>query len=87
MPSDGFVELVLKLRPELTARCPDYASLQSTLRDLGIATEDSAAESPSPLDSYRTLIVPRDVASRAVDALKGNAALEGAYVKPRGETP
>jgi hypothetical protein len=39
------------------------------------------------LENYSSVIVPRGVASRAVEALKGNAAVEGAFVKPRGETP
>jgi hypothetical protein len=88
MPSDDTVELVIKLHDAIKPGSSDYESLRSTLSTLGIALDNHAmVEAESPLTPYRSFIVPRGVASRAVDALKGNAAVDGAFVKPRGETP
>jgi hypothetical protein len=86
MPSDEDVELVIKLRPR--AAPSEYASVKSTLTNFGIQfRERNLTEAPSSLDSYESVIAPREAASRAVEALKGNAAVESAFVKPRGETP
>jgi hypothetical protein len=86
MASDETVELVIKLRDGL--KSAEYESVRSTLRDVGVQLrEDAPTEFSFALENYSSVIVPRGVASRAVEALKGNAAVEGAFVKPRGETP
>jgi hypothetical protein len=86
MASDETVELVIKLRDGL--KSAEYESVRSTLRDVGVQLgDDPPTLSSFALDNYSAVIVPRGVASRAVEALKGNAAVEGAFMKPRGETP
>jgi hypothetical protein len=87
MGSDESVELVIKLQDGIGPESSQYHAVKSKLRDLGVHLGEHASSASSSFDSYRSVIVPRGVASRAVEALKGNAAVEGAFVKPRGETP
>lgn len=87
MPPGDTAELVIRLRDDLRAGSPDEEALRSTLGLFGIDLGDVSSGPASPLDAFRSWILPREVASRAAEALKGKAALEAAFVKPRGETP